>query len=88
MKMIKKIIIKLKKNIINYIMEYKTLIKLCQKYNIDYKNHYGKTKSYIKLKRKVDQHQHVMNKKNKVDNYIGLDNEELRNSIKYYYIGF
>ena len=69
-------------------MEYKTLIKLCQKYNIDYKNHYGKTKSYIKLKRKVDQHQHVMNKKNKVDNYIGLDNEELRNSIKYYYIGF
>ena len=69
-------------------MEYKTLIKLCIKYNIDYKNHYGKTKSYIKLKRKVDQHQHVMNKKNKVDNYIGLDNEELRNSIKYYYIGF
>ena len=69
-------------------MEYKTLIKLCQKYNIDYKNNYGKTKSYIKLKRKVDQHQHIMNKKNKVDNYIGLDNEELRNSIKYYYIGF
>ena len=88
MKMIKKIIIKLKKNIINYIMEYKTLIKLCQKYNIDYKNHYGNNKSYIKLKRKVDQHQHIMNKKNKVDNYIGLDNEELRNSIKYYYIGF
>ena len=69
-------------------MDYKTLIKLCQKYNIDYKNHYGKTKSYIKLKRKVDQHQHIMNKRNKVDNYIGLDNEELRNSIKYYYIGF
>ena len=69
-------------------MEYKTLIKLCIKYNIDYKNHYGKTKSYIKLKRMVDQHQHVMNKRNKVDNYIGLDNEELRNSIKYYYIGF
>ena len=44
-------------------MEYKILIKLCQKYNIDYKNHYGKNKSYIKLKRKVDQHQHIMNKK-------------------------
>ena len=70
-------------------MEYKTLIKLCIKYNIDYKNYYGKTKSYIKLKRKVDQHQHVMNKKNKVDNYIGLDNEELHQSIKYrlFYIG-
>ena len=70
-------------------MEYKTLIKLCIKYNIDYKNHYGKTKSYIKLKRKVDQHQHIMNKKNKVDNYIGLDNEELHQSIKYrlFYIG-
>ena len=74
-------------------MDYNNLIKLCQKYNIDYKNHYGKTKSYIKLKRKVDQHQHIMNKRNKTDNnnkcnYIGLDNEELRNSIKYYYIGF
>ena len=85
---IKKIIIKLKNNKVNYIMDYKTLIKLCQKYNIDYKNHYGKTKSYIKLKRKVDEYQHIMNKRNKVDNYIGLDNEELRNSIKYYYIGF
>ena len=69
-------------------MEYKILIKLCQKYNIDYKNHYGKNKSYIKLKRKVDQHQHIMNKKNKVDNYIGLDNDEIGKSIKYYYIGF
>ena len=70
-------------------MEYNTLIKLCIKYNIDYKNHYGKNKSYIKLKRKVDQHQHIMNKKNKVDNYIGLDNEELHQSIKYrlFYIG-
>ena len=70
-------------------MEYKILIKLCQKYNIDYKNHYGNNKSYIKLKHKVDQHQHIMNKKNKVDNYIGLDNEELHQSIKYrlFYIG-
>ena len=69
-------------------MDYNKLIKLCQKYNIDYKNHYGKNKSYIKLKRKVDQHQHIMNNRNKVDNYIGLDNEEIGKSIKYYYIGF
>ena len=73
-------------------MEYKILIKLCQKYNIDYKNHYGKTKSYIKLKRKVEQYQHNTNKKYKVDNnncqYYNLDNDELNLSIKYYYIGF
>ena len=75
-------------------MEYKTLIKLCQKYNIDYKNHYGKTKSYIKLKRKVDQHQHIMNKRNKVDNnnkcnYYNLDNDELGTAIRarLFYIG-
>ena len=30
-------------------MDYQTLIKLCKKYNIDYKNHYGKSKSYIKI---------------------------------------
>ena len=30
-------------------MDYNKLIKLCQKYNIDYKNHYGKSKSYTKL---------------------------------------
>ena len=74
-------------------MEYKILIKLCQKYNIDYKNHYGKNKSYIKLKRKVDQHQHIMNKRNKTDNnnkcnYYNLNNDELNLSVKYYYIGF
>ena len=74
-------------------MDYKTLIKLCQKYNIDYKNHYGKTKSYIKLKRKVEQYQHNTNKKYKVDNnncqYYNLDNDELCNAIraKLFYIG-
>ena len=46
-------------------MDYKTLIKLCQKYNIDYKNYYGKTKSYIKLKRKVDNYENVKKTKNK-----------------------
>ena len=29
-------------------MDYKDLIKICEKYNIDYKNHYGRSKSYIK----------------------------------------
>ena len=68
-------------------MDYKTLLKLCQKYNIDYKNHYGKTKSYIKLKRKVDNYENVK-KKQKINNYLSLDNDELNLSIKYYYIGF
>ena len=69
-------------------MEYKILIKLCQKYNIDYKNHYGKNKSYIKLKRKVDNYENVK-KKQKINNYINLDNDELNLSIKYrlFYIG-
>ena len=44
-------------------MDYKTLIKLCQKYNIDYKNYYGHVKSYIKLKRKVENYENV--RKNK-----------------------
>lgn len=68
-------------------MDYQTLIKICQKYNIDYKNHYGKTKSYIKLKRKINNYENIK-KKQKINNYIGLDNEEINLSIKYYYIGF
>ena len=44
-------------------MNYKDLIKLCIKYNIDYKNHYGKSKSYIKLKRRIDNYENV--KKNR-----------------------
>ena len=70
-------------------MDYKTLIKLCQKYNIDYKNHYGKTKSYIKLKRKVDNYENVK-KKQKINNYLSLDIFELGTAIRYrqwYYIG-
>ena len=68
-------------------MDYKTLIKICQKYNIDYKNHYGKTKSYIKLKRKVDNYENV--KKQKTNNYLSLDNDELGSAIRYrlFYIG-
>ena len=68
-------------------MDYTKLIKLCQKYNIEWRNHYGKTKSYIKLKRKVDNYENVK-KKQKINNYINLDNDELNLSIKYYYIGF
>ena len=49
-------------------MNYQELIKLCMKYNLEYKTHYGKTKSYLKLKRKVEQHQHIINKKRKQDN--------------------
>ena len=49
-------------------MDYQTLIKLCKKYNIEYRNHYGKSKSYIKLKRKDDEYQHITNKKHKSDN--------------------
>ena len=69
-------------------MDYKTLIKLCQKYNIDYKNHYGKTKSYIKLKRKVDNYENVK-KKQKTNNYLSLNNDELGSAIRYrlFYIG-
>ena len=74
-------------------MDYQTLIKLCQKYNFDYKNHYGRSKSYIKLKRKIQQYQNIQNKKQKENNtfekhtncqYFKLDNEELSTSIKCY----
>ena len=58
-------------------MDYQTLIKLCQKYNIEYRNHYGKSKSYIKLKRKIEQYQHEQNKKSKTDDV----------KCKHYYIG-
>ena len=69
-------------------MDYKDLIKICKKYNIDYKNHYGKTKSYIKLKRKVDNYENVK-KKQKTNNYLSLDNDELGSAIRYrlFYIG-
>ena len=46
-------------------MDYKTLIKLCIKYNIDYKNHYGKSKSYIKLKRRIDNYENIKKTENK-----------------------
>ena len=58
-------------------MNYHELIKLCMKYNLEYKTHYGQTKSYLKLKRKVEQHQHIINKKRKQNNclyyFIGND---------------
>ena len=70
-------------------MDYQTLIKLCKKYNIEYRNHYGKNKSYIKLKRKVDEYQHVMSKKHKSDNatycqYFNIYNDELETPIRFY----
>ena len=75
-------------------MDHQTLIKLCQKYNIDYKNHYGRNKSYTKLKRKIQQYQNIQNKKQKENNtfekhtncqFFSLDTEdELSTSIKCY----
>ena len=69
-------------------MDYYSLIKLCQKYNIEYKNHYGKSKSYIKLKRKVQQYENNKNKKIKETHpncqYFRLDNDELQQRIKIY----
>ena len=74
-------------------MDFQTLIKLCQKYNIEYRNHYGKSKSYIKLKRKIQQYQNIQNKKQKENNtfekhtkcqFFNLDNDELCNDIKFY----
>ena len=69
-------------------MDYYSLIKLCQKYNIDYRNHYGKSKSYIKLKRKVQQYKNIKNKKIKELHpncqYFKLNDDELCNSIKIY----
>ena len=71
-------------------MDYYSLIKLCQKYNIEYRNHYGRSKSYIKLKRKVQQYENNKNKKIKETHahpscqYFRLDNDELQQSIKIY----
>ena len=71
-------------------MDYYSLIKLCQKYNIEYRNHYGRSKSYIKLKRKVQQYENNKNKKIKETHthpncqYFRLDNDELQQRIKIY----
>ena len=71
-------------------MDYYSLIKLCQKYNIEYRNHYGRSKSYIKLKRKIQQYENNKNKKIKETHihpnciYYRLDNDELQQSIKIY----
>ena len=72
-------------------MDYYSLIKLCQKYDIDYRNHYGRSKSYIKLKRKVQQYENNKNKKIKETHkhpnclYYRLDTEdELSNNIYRY----
>ena len=69
-------------------MDYQTLIKLYKKYNIEYRNHYGKSKSYIKLKRKVDEYHHIQNKKHKINNdycqYFKIYNDELETPIRFY----
>ena len=71
-------------------MDYYSLIKLCQKYDINYRNHYGRSKSYIKLKRKIQQYENNKNKKIKETHthpncqYFRLDNDELQQRIKIY----
>ena len=70
-------------------MDYQTLIKLCKKYNIEYRNHYGRSKSFIKLKRKVDQYENLKSKKQKIHScqYFNIYNDELETPIRYY-IGY
>jgi hypothetical protein len=73
-------------------MDYHSLIQICQKYNIEYRNHYGRSKSYIKLKRKVQQYENNKNKNEIKEThthpnclYFRLDTEdELSNNIKRY----
>ena len=64
---------------------YPDLIKLCNKYNIEYKTYYGKNKTAKSLKRKIEQHVAKM-KKRKADNtYVSpLESDELGTLIRYY----
>ena len=68
---------------------YSDLIKLCNKYNIEYKTYYGKNKTYKKLKRKVEQHEAKLKKRKTDKIYVSpLELDELGTLIRYrYYIG-
>ena len=67
-------------------MDYQTLIKLCKKYNIEWCNHYGRSKSFTKLKRKVDQYENLKSKKQKIHSCqcFNIYNDELETPIRYY----
>ena len=63
---------------------YANLIKLCNKYNIDYKNHYGKNKTAKVLKRKIEQHEAKMKKRKPDNTYVSpLELDELGTLIRY-----
>ena len=69
---------------------YSDLIKLCNKYNIEYKTYYGKNKTFKRLKRKVEQYEAKLKKRkaDKID-VSPLELDELGTLIKYrYYIGY
>lgn len=68
---------------------YSDIIKLCNKYNIEYKTYYGKNKTFKKLKRKVEQYEAKLKKRKADKIYVSpLELDELGTLIKYrYYIG-
>ena len=69
---------------------YSELIKLCNKYNIEYKTYYGKNKTFKRLKRKVEQYEAKLKKRKADKIYVSpLELDELGTLIKYrYYIGY
>lgn len=68
---------------------YSDIIKLCNKYNIEYKTYYGKNKTFKRLKRKVEQYEAKLKKRKADKIYVSpLELDELGTLIKYrYYIG-
>ena len=69
---------------------YSELIKLCNKYNIEYKTYYGKNKTFKRLKLKVEQYEAKLKKRKADKIYVSpLELDELGTLIKYrYYIGY
>ena len=68
---------------------YSDLIKLCNKYNIEYKTYYGKNKTFKRLIRKVEQYEAKLKKRKADKIYVSpLELDELGTLIKYrYYLG-
>ena len=68
---------------------YSDIIKLCNKYNIEYKTYYGKNKTFKRLKRKVEQYEAKLKKRKADKIYVSpLELDGLGTLIKYrYYIG-
>lgn len=68
---------------------YFDLIKLCDKYNIEFKTKYGKNKTFKKLQRQVKQYEAKLKKRKEDKFYVSpLEVDELGTLIRYhYYIG-